>query len=1075
MTNKPKGQTGSKGDSTSRRGTEDQERDKLVYKFLLSCLTDLVVSEKTGRPNEYGIAEQWGQKQNRIYIRRVLRSVLAENYPEEERENTVPGLTLGKLVEILTGIEAYRKKQKSKTPETQIPRILTRSEKLTALRKFSQLLLEEQEKLNLPMSSEDLLLQQLIETITDPVRGLEPGNRIFFYKNALKIYEDLKKVEISAKISNWQAVQQDKSPRMTKLIETKIAQILEEYYQGINEEIKRKKLKELSEKVQREVNSIEYKSGTRQVKQVLERQDRDNISDAFIERLTVSILENDILIKEFPIHIDYFEIERLPTLPLYIDDIGDLESSTNSTKTRLLNSKLLDKDEDWKNIKGLEKQLIYNVKVYFSVKLPSNYTYRFGEEQSQKISIFNKNGRLKFCQEITGIGSSITHIIAAINKFLLWDIPALKEYLPVARELLNKDEVIGQSTNSPVLSYRTVTLCKKEDVEKAISKDKEYDKVATDQDLAYGEYCGFDLVEASAKAARYARLKAIKQTGINPREYLTQLCHKLEEKNALMKAESYLEFYPFSLRAMEGYINETIFKDKYRKHDKKFNFTEINPGEPWSLVAYDAHLKITAAYLREGLYRIAKKFLDAILSHIENNRLDDHLLLAKYHFCQFRYYYLTDSEDREYYPHPERTAAARKAEEHLDVAEKQLTECLREYQKIGEASQTNFSPFFYLISRVFAHRMKLYLFTPLYAPRPQRNHGSLREALSLSEKARIYAARDGSTAHYAYWTAYQAWCYLMTAYLEPEKENQSFTKENCLNWARKLIDHAKRCYSYTGEKCYKQIKDNAGRIKEDAEKKPILMEGNEEKYSYYQKYGDVNIQVMPLIQEKKAEQDRYNLSEHILTIDLSDFIINDNPPTYLFGHHSAIILFVMGMLELCDDENDVDKLKEKIQRAKKLFVCCLSIAAEGGEYQSIEKKDNELYINRNPRKQTQVNSVVTNNDEFDSWIKILYPHRLTQFADLGKIFAATCKAILLLSDSEYKYDQVQNLLENLRKNPINPPSEKNLGQKLYNGHLESTKRAVIDYYRQLQDEPISGSLTEIRDRVVEKVFTIIRS
>ena len=176
----------SKQNSSSRRGTEDQERDKLVYKFLLSCLTDLGRSEETGRLNEYSIADQWGQ--NRIYIRRVLRSVFPEDYPEEERENTVPGLTLGKLVEILTAIEEYRqkqiekywKKQKSKTSETQIPSILTRSEKLTALRKFSQLLLEEQEKLNLSMSSEDFLLQQLIETITDPVKGLNAQNRVFF-------------------------------------------------------------------------------------------------------------------------------------------------------------------------------------------------------------------------------------------------------------------------------------------------------------------------------------------------------------------------------------------------------------------------------------------------------------------------------------------------------------------------------------------------------------------------------------------------------------------------------------------------------------------------------------------------------------------------------------------------------------------------------------------------------------------------------------------------------------------------------------------------------------------------------
>ncbi len=45
---------------SSRRRTEDQERDKLVYKFLLHHLTDLDLDESTRRPNEYSIAAQWG-------------------------------------------------------------------------------------------------------------------------------------------------------------------------------------------------------------------------------------------------------------------------------------------------------------------------------------------------------------------------------------------------------------------------------------------------------------------------------------------------------------------------------------------------------------------------------------------------------------------------------------------------------------------------------------------------------------------------------------------------------------------------------------------------------------------------------------------------------------------------------------------------------------------------------------------------------------------------------------------------------------------------------------------------------
>ncbi len=125
-----------------RRSSEDQERDKSVYKYLLECLTDLGLNpgEENPKPNESSIAKQWGQTNNRIFIRRVLRSVLPQYYEPNAQEQPVPGLTIGKLVEILAAIQDYWAKKRIQILEDEIPRILTRNEKLRAFRSNSKLL-----------------------------------------------------------------------------------------------------------------------------------------------------------------------------------------------------------------------------------------------------------------------------------------------------------------------------------------------------------------------------------------------------------------------------------------------------------------------------------------------------------------------------------------------------------------------------------------------------------------------------------------------------------------------------------------------------------------------------------------------------------------------------------------------------------------------------------------------------------------------------------------------------------------------------------------------------------------------
>ena len=261
---------------------QDRVRAESIYSYLLYCLTDMGIGE-TGeekRPNEYKISKQWGQ--NRIFVRRVLRSVMPERYSPDEEETTIPKLTLGKLVEILLSIEEYRQK----LPKTgkKIPQALTREQKLMALRKFSQLSLEEQEFLKLPTQSEELLLQKLIDEIADPVNGLNRQHILSFFRDARTLYKNLKQAEVITeytKMSNSPQLAQenrtelDPEKKIEKLIRDNITIILKNNTGQAAKKIEDTKINELTRKVKREISRIKYQSGLTQSEYV---NSQDNVS-----------------------------------------------------------------------------------------------------------------------------------------------------------------------------------------------------------------------------------------------------------------------------------------------------------------------------------------------------------------------------------------------------------------------------------------------------------------------------------------------------------------------------------------------------------------------------------------------------------------------------------------------------------------------------------------------------------------------------------------------------------------------------------------------------------------------------
>lgn len=1096
-----------------RRDSEDQARDLKVYRHLLS-LTELGITGKASTPNETSIAKQWGT--DRIFIRRVLRSVLYEEYYRQKKDEQppVPGLTLAKLVSILVALEKHQCDQQTLSNENKVTPVITRTAKLKALRLFGQLSPEERADLRLPIHPSQALLKQLVDEATDCSADFTTDHASNLYRfflqgsgkgNDLSLSDALKKLA--------RTTQRD-------FIHNFVANYTQQFFFGLTKSDKEHKDCDLVEKVQRELDRIKLQSGIEQANTFLKRDDdpyganrlHNYLTVDFIQQLAHSVVDNELLTDEFPIYLKYFEIERIQPLPLYISqanvDIG------------VLNPHFLQDDEEVDSVRGLERQFAYRVRVHFYIRLPDDYQAKFPE-----ITVINNHSnqqRLEFFEEVVGVGSPLTHIITAINRVLLWDIPIIEDYAPVADGIHYHDEVVRGRPNSPVWSHCITRLHKIQDINLAIESDANCESVETSVETVSADFCGFDLLETSTKAALHARLKLIKETlanqpGVTAKQYIEELCLRVEELTALKLAKHCLDFYPFSLRAMEGILENTIFRDTYRIRKANFTFQEIQPGKRWSIVAFEAQLEIAEGNLKEGLLHIAKKYLDVIRPYFEvfDKGIIGDLLLTRYHLCLFRYYYLSDLEDAAHAVVPDRYMAVRKAEEELEKAQTYLQKRLNKYEKLNELPQSNLHPQFFLLSCIYAHRAKLYIFFSNYT-RKLKRWETLLEPVKLLEKAKVYAARDGDPALYAQWSAYQSWCYIMLAYLGVEEvsSHQDFSYGECLDWARRLIDHAVVCYSPTGKTCYQEIKDGGGRItphicladepSDQSFKKGAAITRRVKPKKYYEKYGSTMLQVVPLIQELIQDDEQisahgYEEGSHVVNLELSllkQYGIDEGRSIYLFGMKSSIVLFAKGMLELCQEYPDEPTMLKAIkERALRMFTYCSSIASDGTERNDYESprgaEDNSLILDR-----AFPNDTVHSGDYL---LQCLYPHRLTQFADLGKIFIVVCELILwvtsesvrtILSSKSSKKEfesliakdlkKIRKLILELRENKNFPfPLSQACGQQRYNGHLAEHyvqfEKYIEDFITCLKNKKIKPTTAlKTRNRLVTDTFKIIR-
>jgi hypothetical protein len=1022
------------------RAKNDQERDRRLYEYLLT-LTD----NSSQSYSESRIAEQWGLSDNRIFISRVMKSILIKT--ESEDLPVVPGITLNKLVLILKNIDKYRYTKNSQQIKIKFPRVLTRAEKLKALHLYADTLPEEKKVLDLVEYDGQLLLKQLIEDITDPRKNLPPEKINEIYKYVLSFaYPDTGNDDLE-------------SYNIENIINSSIKEIGCEYFQGLNENSLIKLKTIIFEKVNKAIKDIGYQNGSYQFKAFLDRQiesSYSNISERknkieqqmkeigirfspkkFIKRLTKSIIEHQVLAQEFSVHMKNIEIQEVQQFA---------SQERDSSNNRLF---------------------AYTVKVNFYLENTDE-------------------GRIDFYEEVTGIGSPLSHAIAAMNRALLWDIKSLNEYVPIAKQITFDTEIIGSGNNGSIWGHYVVGLCKRKNID--------YEKNSCSvEELASGDYCGFDTLEVYAKASFYARLKAIKKTGISPSAYVKELQEKIKQVKILRAGEKMLNEYPFSLEAMKSYLTTKMLTKCYDLDENNFPVCSAEEHKiPWSLTEYEAHLSITEAYLKEGLYAIGKKYLDCIKKHIDESDTNpiSRIIIARYYLCCFRYYYLTDLHDENSTIH-NRDTAVKQANLNLEYAYQNLKQYIYKCNIIDELPHVNFYSFSTVMSNLYAHRAKLCFFMGSHIQQSNNiifdsSSKELVDPIKLFEQARIYAARSGDPSLYSIWSAYQSWCYLVDAHTKLRDKRQE--KEQYINTAEEVLIDALNSYQKTGEKNYESIKLRSG--KENRTVKEGMTEKVEIGYEEDEDYGEVKIQGIPWIKEFTKNDNyltrvQYSPKEGSLSLDMS-LLTSDlgNSSTLLFGTQSSILIFARAMLKLCHYNYSNSSIFAEVETAKIMFSYSWAFAEDGVyrmENNEMSRWDDSVKKEDDDKENDVLSSQHNHRKALESrCLRGLYPHRLTQFADFGKIYFIACELILLSQhqDSEEKSNRlryIDELIETLITKNFSKARAAQTKQTRYNGHLQDHFDAIDKYIKAFRKIEITSPIETVRDQVVKDIANILRT
>ncbi|MEM0979545.1 MAG: hypothetical protein AAGH78_04640 [Cyanobacteria bacterium P01_H01_bin.58] len=465
----------------------------------------------------------------------------------------------------------------------------------------------------------------------------------------------------------------------------------------------------------------------------------------------------------------------------------------------------------------------------------------------------------------------------------------------------------------------------------------------------------------------------------------------------------------------------------------------------------------------------------------------------------------------------------------LTRAEQHLTVRMIKYHIVDEVSQATFQPYYQLLAQIYLHRARLFIWHPsLVAPnnagyRPPTQASSVPRSdpkhacwgrLFLLERARVYAACDGDSSLYVTCTANQCWAWLMTAFVMPQDglDDDYLAKENCLSWAWRLRNHALLHYAAIGQSCYHTIKEKSGLSEE--------LIGNLAGQRHI--FGNYRIDPIPVIRETIGEDNPgYHAASQVLYLDMGYLAVrrgeidSDNPEStesiYLFGPQACYLFFIRGLYHLCsDDKKEFDKstpvgknskqelsLQEwdkKLEKCYRLFTYAWAIADDGCAIDQNPTHDGHWHIMRYENKS---NGEKNDKNEGDRGIPDahaasvwdLYPHRVTEIADLGKLFAAVCAVLRLYTaynpqthqqEHQKRHREIQGLLDRL---PITedfylaPNLKKALhNQHRYNGHiatyLRQSAKKIMDMTSDVKGELLPSEIANEKDKLLTQIFDL---
>ncbi len=1110
----------------------DSARSYRLYRYLLGRLA--ISRKPDGSPNNKQTAQRVGDDA----LRRIISAVLAEEdtwYDSVSANSTTARVTTGRLVEMLATLketlirdyEAY---------EEPYNRVLTTEDILIALYQLTELSPEERKRLDLPVGDKLTLLQQTLLSLQTK-DGTENYEAIF------KAYKEAVGLEFTA---TGPAV--NNLDQVNELIESSVRAALSylparssRLQSRIREPGSEDTIGELSRKAQREIRRLLVRSGNTQFFLVDNATDHPFISrylqPAFIKKLSQTVVNNERLTAQLPVYLKQVTIEARGPLPFFDDSLG--MHKLDSAYPRLLNVSLqeLDGNADH-SLPGdnpspsdyeLASQKVSKLTLGFYIKVPDIYKCvvpeTFKTISSDRIEATHPYHRVDFTYSSTGVGGTLSHIVKVINTTLLSDIPCLSRFFPIAHDVTSTQTIIRENVSSPIWAHSLVKLCHNRSVGQAIwafeESDSPYDDASFGDPTGHGDFCGFDFLIAQAQSSLQARLQAIRNTGIDPNEYIQQLCEKVERQIALKRAWQKLKYYPFSSMAMIGTIRDDILGSIFK--GRSLCKDDAN-------IYFDAFLSIAEALFEEGAYRagyhnlkkieIIETYARLVLRGSTDIGSDScevfsSRLIVRYLLCKATYYYLYDLEEtnpkysREFPSDLTRQWLVEKAWDTLNLAEEHVKTRLKKYIVIGEVSQGTFTPHYQLLSRIYLLRSRLLTFFPRLVPnsdnwlptekfsRQQRTEASVHWGkLYLLEKARLYVAADGGSESYAYYAALQSCYYLTAAYADPEqlrlsdpntKAPRALDRKQCLDWAKRLRDHALLTYAKVGRQCYNTIKEKSGLP------------------NTFESHGRYSIERLPAIFEDRGLKKKREVSDNneFLTLDISLLAINkedipkltaDSPgrSIYFFGTSTCHLFFARGLYLLCSDATEEFEKEEptgpvnwdfKLTLARRLFDLAWAIAEDGCQIESNKEQGSK---SRKITRSFKGNAATAqySSREINS-VQDLYPRRINELADIGKIFSATCMTLHLhlLPASERSpivedINRIFAMFHSKYRLQTNPLLRAPLfRQKRYNGHLEdflTDARGVLESHRPTLDRPATGEEMQIcRNQLMKALFATL--